>query len=89
MPIPVFLIEHPKGRVLFDSGLHPDCQHDPGGRLGERMTSIYKIRFASGEEISARLEAIDRDPSRIDFIVNSGISILTMLEAIPSFRMRR
>ena len=71
MPIPVFLIEHPKGRVLFDSGLHPDCQHDPVGRLGERMTSIYKIRFAPGEEISARLEAIDRDPSRIQFIVNS------------------
>jgi N-acyl homoserine lactone hydrolase len=71
MPIPVFLIEHPKGRVLFDSGLHPDCQHDPVGRLGERMTSIYEIRFAPGEEISARLEAIDRDPTRIDFIINS------------------
>jgi N-acyl homoserine lactone hydrolase len=39
VPIPVFLIEHPKGRVLFDSGLHPDCQHDPGGRLGERTVT--------------------------------------------------
>ena len=29
VPIPVFLIEHPKGTALFDSGLHPDCQHDP------------------------------------------------------------
>jgi hypothetical protein len=28
VPIPVFLIEHPKGRALFDTGLHPDCQHD-------------------------------------------------------------
>jgi len=71
MPIPAFLIEHPKGRVLFDSGLHPDCQHNPVGRLGERMASIYKVRFAPGEEISARLEAIDRDPARVDFIVNS------------------
>ena len=70
MPIPVFLFEHPKGRVLFDSGLHPDCQHDPVGRLGERMTSIYEIRFAPGEEIRARLEAIDRDPTRIDSIIN-------------------
>ena len=24
MPVPVFLIEHPKARALFDSGLHPD-----------------------------------------------------------------
>ncbi len=23
--IPVFLIEHPRGRALFDTGLHPDC----------------------------------------------------------------
>ena len=23
-PVPAYLIEHPKGRVLFDSGLHPD-----------------------------------------------------------------
>src|ERR1700749_2726935 len=35
------------------------------------MSSIYEIRFAPGDEISARLEAIDRDPSRIDSIINS------------------
>jgi glyoxylase-like metal-dependent hydrolase (beta-lactamase superfamily II) len=73
MPVPVFLIEHPKGRVLFDTGLHPDCQHDPVGRLGDRMAGLYTIRFHPGEEISARLEAIDRDPARIDLIVNSHL----------------
>lgn len=71
MPVPVFLIEHPKGRVLFDTGLHPDCRHDPIGRLGERMANLYKIEFGPGEEISERLKAIDRDPARIDLIVNS------------------
>ena len=40
LPIPVFLIEHPKGRALFDTGLHPDCQHDPVGRLGARLETI-------------------------------------------------
>jgi hypothetical protein len=57
VPIPAYLIEHPKGRALFDTGLHPDCQHNPVGRLGERMASLYKIEFHPGEEISARLEA--------------------------------
>ena len=71
MPVPVFLIEHPKGRALFDTGLHPVCQHDPAGRLGERMAGLYTIRFSPGEEISARLAAIDRDPARIDLIINS------------------
>jgi N-acyl homoserine lactone hydrolase len=32
VPIPVYRIEHPKGPALFDTGLHPDWQHDPAGR---------------------------------------------------------
>ena len=71
MPVPVFLIEHPKGRELFDTGLHPDCQHDPAGRLGSRLAGLFRIGFRPGEEISARLEAIDRDPVKIDLVINS------------------
>jgi len=71
VPIPVFLIEHAKGRALFDTGLHPDCQHDPANRLGERLTQLFKIGFSAGEEVSARLEAIDRDPAKIDLVINS------------------
>ena len=71
VPVPVFLIEHPKGRALFDTGLHPDCQHDPFGRLGERLAGLFRIGFQPGEEVSARLEAIDRDPGKIDLIINS------------------
>jgi glyoxylase-like metal-dependent hydrolase (beta-lactamase superfamily II) len=71
VPIPVFLIEHPKGRALFDTGLHPDCQHDPVGRLGERMANLFNIHFRPGDEVSARLEAINRDPARIDLVINS------------------
>jgi N-acyl homoserine lactone hydrolase len=71
VPIPVFLIEHPKGRALFDTGLHPDCRHDPAQRLGERLAGLFRIALAPGEEVSARLAAIDRDPGRIDLVINS------------------
>jgi len=71
LPIPAFLIEHPRGRALFDTGLHPDCQHDPAGRLGARLAGLFRIHFAPGEEVSARLAAIDRDPARIDVVINS------------------
>ncbi|HYM73723.1 MAG TPA: MBL fold metallo-hydrolase [Stellaceae bacterium] len=71
VPVPVFLIEHPKGRALFDTGLHPDCRRDPAGRLGERLARLFEIGFAPGEEVSARLEAIDRDPAKIDLVINS------------------
>jgi glyoxylase-like metal-dependent hydrolase (beta-lactamase superfamily II) len=73
IPVPVYLIEHPQGRVLFDSGLHPDCQHDPTARLGEQMTRLFRIGFAPGEDVSARLEAIDRDPDKINVLINSHL----------------
>jgi N-acyl homoserine lactone hydrolase len=71
VPVPVFLIEHPKGRALFDTGLHPDCQHDPAARLGERLADLFRIRFEPCEEVGARLEAVDRDPMKIDILINS------------------
>ncbi|MGH7039560.1 MAG: N-acyl homoserine lactonase family protein [Stellaceae bacterium] len=71
LPIPVYLIEHPKGRALFDTGLHPDCQHDPGGRLGARLAGLFRIDFQPGEEVSARLQAINCDPGAIDLLINS------------------
>jgi glyoxylase-like metal-dependent hydrolase (beta-lactamase superfamily II) len=71
LPIPAYLIEHPKGTVLFDTGLHPDCQHDPAARVGTRLTGLFSFDFHPGEEVSARLEAIGRDPAKIEIIVNS------------------
>jgi len=71
MPVPVFLIEHPKGRALFDTGLHPDCRHDAAVRLGPRLAALFRIALPPGEEVSARLEAIEHDPGKVDLIINS------------------
>jgi N-acyl homoserine lactone hydrolase len=71
MPVPVYLIEHPKGRALFDTGLHPDCRYDPAGRLGTRLAELFRIGLRSGEDVGARLAAIDRDPGKINLVINS------------------
>jgi N-acyl homoserine lactone hydrolase len=71
LPIPAYLIEHPKGTALFDTGIHRDCQHDRAGRLGERLTKLFDFDYHPGEDIAARLEAIGRDPAKIDLVVNS------------------
>jgi len=71
LPIPSYLIEHPKGTALFDTGMHPDCQHDPAGRVGARIAGLFTFDYRSGEEIAARLTALGRDPARIDLIINS------------------
>ena len=59
--------------MLFDTGMYPDCQRDPARRVGSRIASLFSFRYQPGEEISARLEAIDRDPARINFIINSHL----------------
>src|SRR5216683_2351387 len=71
LPIPSYLIEHPKGTALFDTGMHPDCQDDPAARLGARIAGLFAFDYRPGEEIGARLAALGRDPAKIDLVVNS------------------
>jgi N-acyl homoserine lactone hydrolase len=73
LPIPAYLIEHPKGMALFDTGMHPDCQRDPIARVGARIKDLFRFHYTPGEEISARLAALGRDPARIDLIINSHL----------------
>jgi glyoxylase-like metal-dependent hydrolase (beta-lactamase superfamily II) len=74
LPIPSFLIEHPKGRALYDTGMHPQCRTDPAGRLGERVGRLFDFTgYGPQDDVKSRLESIDRDPGRIDFIINSHL----------------
>lgn len=72
-PVPAYLIEHPKGRALFDTGLHPGLRSEPEKRFGTRRAAMFQIDLPPGAEISARLEAIDRDPDAIDLIISSHL----------------
>lgn len=71
-PVPSYLIEHPNGRVLFDTGMHPSIQQDPDARLGF-VAQMFAIEFVPGEEVSARLEALELDPTKIEYVVNSHL----------------
>ena len=72
VPVPAYLIDHPKGRAVFDSGLHVDTQTDPHRRLG-RLAPFHTVVFEAGEEIAARLAALGVAPESIDLIINSHL----------------
>jgi N-acyl homoserine lactone hydrolase len=72
VPVPCFLIDHPRGKVLFDSGLHPAAQADAPGRLGIKA-KIFDLDFHPGEDVAARLAAIDVAPGEIRYLVNSHL----------------
>jgi N-acyl homoserine lactone hydrolase len=71
IPIPSFLIEHPKGHVIFDTGLHRELQTS-SDRIGE-LAKIFQVHYRPGEELGARLRAHQIDPERIDYMINSHL----------------
>lgn len=72
VPVPVFFIDHPKGRVVFDTGLHPAAATDPAGRLG-LLSNFFQVHYSSDEHVAARLAALDVDAGRIDHLVLSHL----------------
>ena len=73
VPVPTFLVEHPRGRVLYDTGMHPVLQTDPAERLGAAKAARFGFDYKAGEEVSGRLESMGRDPARIDHVVTSHL----------------
>jgi glyoxylase-like metal-dependent hydrolase (beta-lactamase superfamily II) len=72
LPIPVFLITHPHGNVLFDTGPHPDVFKDAFGRWGGLAKAFQPI----GDEnsgILAQLEKIGYQSDGIRYVVNSHL----------------
>lgn len=73
VPVPVYLIVHPKGKVLFDSGLNILTQTDPVAYIGEAGMAFNTFYFRPGEEVSARLRAMSIAPEEVTYIVNSHL----------------
>jgi hypothetical protein len=47
VPVPAYLIVHPRGRVLFDSGLHLAIQADPLAHMGEKGVRGKSFHFGA------------------------------------------
>jgi N-acyl homoserine lactone hydrolase len=73
VPVPSYLIVHPRGRVLFDSGLNLAVQSDALAYMGERGMRGTAFHFTAGEEVAARLDAVAREPESITHLVNSHL----------------
>jgi glyoxylase-like metal-dependent hydrolase (beta-lactamase superfamily II) len=71
IPVPSYLIVHPKGRVLLDTGMHPDALTDPVARLGKRIAKSYRLRCQREENVIDQLALLGLGPEDISHVINS------------------
>ena len=89
LPILCFLVEHPDGRFLIDTG---DTWRNsvPGYLPG--WNPFYKqvqIRVAPHEEIGPRLTAMGIDPNDIGTVILPDADVKIYVDATPQVRARR
>ena len=71
VPVPAFLVVHPKGKVLFDTGIHADGFRDPVAHFGKDLAAYFKFFCGAGEGIVAQLGLLGLQPGDITHVVNS------------------
>jgi glyoxylase-like metal-dependent hydrolase (beta-lactamase superfamily II) len=73
VPVPCFLVTHPRGRLLFDTGVHCLARTDPVGRLGEERARRIGVRSAAGDDIGAELGRLGLTPADVRYVANSHL----------------
>ncbi|MGV6874469.1 N-acyl homoserine lactonase family protein [Pseudochelatococcus sp. B33] len=93
VPTLFFLIDHPKGRVLFETGLHPNIARDADAHWGDRAKALEPAMLPE-QAADRQLETIGIKPGDIDYVVLSclmydhcgGISLFPDAKFILQFR---
>jgi N-acyl homoserine lactone hydrolase len=75
IPVPAYLIVHPKGQVLFDTGLNEKVIDDSAGYLGEMASASNAFHFSAHERIASRLTSIGVEPTEIRLVINSHLHL--------------
>lgn len=70
IPVPSYLITHPQGNVVFDTGVHCQAINDPAGRLGE-VSRMFVSHTKPGEEIVSQLAKFNLAPKDVKYVINS------------------
>lgn len=73
VPVPAYFIDHPRGRVVFDTGLPAGLRTDPAKAISPALAAVYTADFPPEMDVDRQLEAIDVDPASIDIVVNSHL----------------
>jgi glyoxylase-like metal-dependent hydrolase (beta-lactamase superfamily II) len=71
-PVSCYLIRHPQGNVLFDTGCHPDALAHPAERWGSMAKVMMPVGSPQNHLLSS-LGDVGVKPDDIDLVVNSHL----------------
>jgi glyoxylase-like metal-dependent hydrolase (beta-lactamase superfamily II) len=74
VPVHCHLIEHPRGLVLYDTGMSPVAIADPAAYWGEIAGRIRPV-YRESEAVMRQLSDFGMDPRRVAVVVNSHLHL--------------
>lgn len=74
VPVPAYLITHPKGNVLFDTGMSRDVIDKPDERWG-LVAKVFVPIEKNGQDIVSQLSKLGYKPDDISIVVNSHLHL--------------
>ena len=74
VPVPFFLITHPRGNVLFDGGNALETAQDARGHWGE-VVEAYEPVMTEEDFVVNQLQSMDIDPASVRYVVQSHLHL--------------
>ena len=74
IPVPFFLITHPRGNVLFDGGNALEAAEDAHGYWGE-VAEVYEPVMTEDDFVVNQLQSMDIDPGSVRYVVQSHLHL--------------
>jgi N-acyl homoserine lactone hydrolase len=74
VPVPFFLITHPRGNVLYDGGNALEVAQDPRAHWGE-VVEAYEPVMTEDDFVVNKLQAMDVDPASIRYVIQSHLHL--------------
>jgi len=69
--VPMFLIDHPEGLVLFETGYDPQVGSDPAAYLGPENAMAWKIEMKEEDAAIYQIERLGYRPKDIKYVIMS------------------
>src|SRR5678815_2129968 len=73
VPVMSFLVDHPRGRLLFDTGVHCQARIDPVGRLGAERVKRLTVKSGEGDDVVPQLARLGLQPDDVRYVANSHL----------------